>query len=224
MSGQVCGGAVAALVVAGMSLLSSPAAQAQRTWAPGSPDDDPTKVMERPGFDLGVRIGFATPMGDLAQSTPLGDFTSSNIPLGLDIAIRGNKNVALGAGFELAPGLTKTCASGYSCSGTDYRLRLEVILTSRAGFSLDPWLGLGVGYEWLALSVSGSSAITLAGLDGIIEAGGEIRLGSGFAIGPFVGFSLGEYSSGSANGYSGSIGNPSLHEWLQLGLRGTANL
>lgn len=216
---------LAALVVASLAVFSGAAAHAQRTWSPGSPDEDPSKVMERRGIDLGVRLGFAVPLGNLAESAPLGNHFTGVVPLGLDVAFRDNKNLALEAGFELAPGVAKNCYTAYSCSGADYRLRLEVILAARRGFAVDPWLALGIGYEWLALSVDGGQAITVTGWDyAIIQLGGEIRVDDGLAIGPFLGFSLGEYSSGSANGYSGEIGNPSLHEWLQIGLRGTSNL
>jgi hypothetical protein len=106
-----------------------------------------------------------------------------------------------------------------------------VHLHLRAGFAVDPWLGLGIGYEWLRLSGEGlgyqnpPSSIEFSGWDYlIIEAGGEFRLATSFALGPFVGFSFGEYSSTSEDGYSRDLLEQALHAWLQLGLRGTINL
>lgn len=73
----------------------------------------------------------------------------------------------------------KNCTVGASCSATDYRLRFDCIFTWRAGFAVDPWLGLGIGYEWLQLSGEGlgyqnpPSSIEFSGWDDvIIEAGG----------------------------------------------------
>ncbi|HVV49297.1 MAG TPA: hypothetical protein VHO06_06550 [Polyangia bacterium] len=181
--------------------------------------------MDRPGMDLGARVGFAIPMGDLAADNQLGNFLSGAVPLTLELTIRGNKNVAVGLAFDLAPTLTKNCDPGASCSATDYRLNLEAIFTSRAGMPVDPWLGIGVGYEWFELSESGELSAEFTGWDyATIEVGGEFRSGDQLALGPFASFSLGQFSSGSANGASGDVANPSLHEWLQFGLRGTINL
>ena len=89
---------------------------------------------------------------------------------------------AFGVGLDLARGLTKNCTAGASCSATDYRFRFEAIFTSRAGFAVDPWLGFGVGYEWLVLSGDGLDYQDPPGSIGfsgwtyaIIEAGGELR-------------------------------------------------
>jgi hypothetical protein len=56
-----------------------------------------------------------------------------------------------------------------------------------------------------------------------IEVGGEIR-GEQCGISPFVGVSLGAYTSGSVGGTSGDVANPSVHAWVQFGLRGVVNL
>jgi hypothetical protein len=142
----------------------------------------------------------------------------------VELAVRANKNVALGLGFEVAAATTKNCDPGFNCSGTGYRLNVETIFTSRAGMAVDPWLALGAGYEWLELSESGTSAVELTGWDyANIEVGGEIR-GEQCGLSPFVGVSLGAYTSGSVGGTPGDVANPSLHAWLQFGLRGVVNL
>ncbi|HEY6475398.1 MAG TPA: hypothetical protein VI456_02390 [Polyangia bacterium] len=180
--------------------------------------------MDRAGVDLAAHIGFALPLGGLAQGLQISDGLSGAIPLGLELALRANKNVALGLGFELAPAVTKNCDPGSTCSGTDYRLSVEAIFTSRAGMGVDPWLALGVGYEWLELSESGSPDLELTGWDyANIAVGGEIR-GDQCGLSPFAGVSIGEYTSGSAGGATGNVTNPSLHVWLQFGLRGVVNL
>ncbi|HLK88623.1 MAG TPA: hypothetical protein VKZ18_01945 [Polyangia bacterium] len=210
---RACGGALALLI--GFSA----SARAQQTAAPEK------NVLDRGGIDLGAHVGFALAFGAVTQGVSFGTVLSGAFPIGVDLAVRGSKGFAFGVGFEQAPAITRNdCYAGFSCgSATDYRFRFEAIFTRRAGFVLDPWLGLGIGYEWLDLPASGrelytrSGSIQLTGWDyAIVEAGGELRLGGAFALGPFVGFSLGEYST--------STENSPPHAWVQLGLRGTVNL
>ena len=60
-------------------------------------------------------------------------------------------------------------------------------------------------------------------------AGADYRVSEVVCIGPFADFALGQYGSASLeatrNGVSkksnGDLANPSLHEWLTLGLKGT---
>ncbi len=224
MRKRVCVVMMASLI--GLCASSARAGVREPGWSENEEPAGPEKeALERGGLDLGARIGFSVPLGHLTQAGNLGDLMSGTIPIGLELAIRGNKNVAVGVGFDLAPGLTKNCDPGFSCSATDYRLRVEAIFTARAGMMMDPWLGVGIGYEWLSLSESGMGSIQTTGWDYFnIEVGGEIRLGSQAALGPFVGLSVGEYSSASSGGYSGDITNQSVHEWLQFGVRGTINI
>ena len=64
----------------------------------------------------------------------------------------------------------------------------------------DPWVGLGLGYELVTASESGSATIenTTFNVDGsatlkgfqflILEAGGDFKATPDFAVGPFVNF------------------------------------
>jgi hypothetical protein len=221
-----------AAVIGGLLCLFSSAALAQgaRPRAAVGDDDEPpsTKAemgaMDRVGVDLALHIGYSLPIGDLVQGVQISDGLSGAVPFGVELAVRANKNVALGLGFEVAAATTKNCDPGFNCSGTGYRLNVETIFTSRAGMAVDPWLALGAGYEWLELSESGTSAVELTGWDyANIEVGGEIR-GEQCGLSPFVGVSLGAYTSGSVGGTPGDVANPSLHAWLQFGLRGVVNL
>ena len=224
------------MVTGALFCLFAGTARAQSVRAPAAAGDDEeppstrpaTKadagIMARAGVDLALHVGFALPVGDLAQGQQISDGLSGAIPLGLELAFRANENVALGLGFEFAPAVTKNCDPGFTCSGTDYRLSVGAIFTSRAGMGVDPWLALGIGYEWLELSESGSPDLELTGWDyANIALGGEIR-GDQCGLSPFVGVSLGEFTSGSLGSTPGTVSNPSVHAWVQFGLRGVVNL
>jgi len=94
----------------------------------------------------------------------------------------------------------------------------------------DLWLGFGVGYEWLRLSVSSDRGVagdaTGSGFEfANFQAGVDFAVTPAFALGPFVSFSLGEYRTLSLSGAGSSadedIVSKSLHEWLVLGVRGS---
>jgi hypothetical protein len=114
--------------------------------------------------------------------------------------------------------------------------------------SLDPWIGAGIGYEWLTSSVSSSGSIVPNGAPGPaslsttvhgfefvnLQGGLDFKPWerSNFGVGPFVSFSLGEYDSGSIacggtacnvvpSSRSSDVREKGIHEWLTLGVRGT---
>jgi hypothetical protein len=184
----------------------------------------PPSATEVPGLDISVRTGFERPLGDLQQAAPLSDGLSGAVPLVFEIGVRGNRNVSVGFSLERARVLTRNCPD-QSCSATDYRFNAEAIFTARTGSGVDPWLGVGIGYEWLDLADGPGSDEGITGWTyGVIQAGAEIRIGRQFGLGPFASFSVGEYSSESNNVYARDFTNQALHEWLQFGLRGTVNL
>ncbi len=97
---------------------------------------------------------------------------------------------------------------------------------------MDPWFGLGVGYEILGITTSAGGQETSANGSGFefanLQGGLDYKAGP-VMVGPFVSFSLGQYSSvtrqASGQGeQSGSIDKKAIHEWLTLGVKGTFGL
>lgn len=187
------------------------------------------------GFSLGLRLGYGIPMGtvvkdDAGASISLSDGISGKIPIWLDAGWRFDPSMYLGAYFEYGPAFVKDCPAGIDCSASDVRLGVNFLYHFAPAASFDPWIGLGIGYEWLNLSVAGIDA-GYGGWEYVnVQLGGDFAVGAGFALGPYVVFGLGQYGSVSATvgGQSASAsipsGNQALHEWLQFGLKGTFNL
>jgi hypothetical protein len=101
--------------------------------------------------------------------------------------------------------------------------------------TIDPWAGIGAGYEILTNSASDSSGIESASVSysGFqfvnFQVGGDYKGAPNAGIGPFVMLSLGEYSNCSASVPSGtapscSIPKTALHEWLTFGIRGAYDI
>jgi hypothetical protein len=152
---------------------------------------------------------------------------SGAVPLIVEAAFRGNRHVSVGALFQYAIVQTKNCDPGSSCSASILRAGVEGIFNFRLGTVLDPWLGLGAGYEWLRFSESGdvTGSGNFHGWEFLtLQAGGDFRVAPQAGLGPFVSLSIAQYSAGTVDGTSGDIQQTDVHEWLQFGLRGTLNL
>jgi hypothetical protein len=134
-----------------------------------------------------------------------------------------------------------TCpsVSGVDCSAHDIRVGLQGQYRFMPKESVNPWVGLGIGYEWLGGSISANTPLgsvegsfDVHGFEFLnLQGGADFKVADGVGIGPFLSFSLGEYTDGSvaATGAgtvsgSGELANKSLHEWLTLGVRGAFDL
>ena len=215
------------------------ASSALAQGAPATPPAGPNPT----GLVLGVRAGYGLPFGkanDDSSDSAMSDGVNGMIPLWLDVGYRLNTNFQIGAflqyGFALLnkdKGFSDCKMNGVSCSGSDlvvgvdaqYHLMLEAV---------DPWVGLGLGYERLAFSMSGGGQelnVATSGINFInLQAGADFKVAPSLGVGPFLSFSAGQYSSNSASG-SGLMGatvmdpmKKAMHEWLLVGVRGVFNL
>ncbi len=198
-----------------------------------------------PGFGASLRLAYGIPMGGVANEAngDLSNFLSGSLPIQLDLGYRFTPNLSVAAYGQYAigfagnanvSGLGDLCSiSGVSCSGHDWRVGAEAVWHFMPGQQLDPWAGIGTGYEWMSFSAEGGGEkadVTFHGWEFFnVQLGADYQVAPSFGIGPFVQFSLGQYSSGNATSTtggssSGDITNKTTHEWLQIGVRGTFNL
>jgi outer membrane protein W len=177
------------------------------------------------GFSLGLRTGFALPMGRVGyiaidnvadtRSRPLSDKIMGMVPIWLDAGYRINPSVYVGAFFQYSFAFinndkTPSCDQ-LSCSAHDISFGANVHYHLHPGASFDPWIGAGVGYEMTSmhqsgtvtlptptgpLSVSTDTTSTIKGFQFLmLQAGGDFRATPDLAVGPFVNFALGQYST-----------------------------
>jgi len=171
-------------------------------------------------FEAGVRAGLALPIGNAAGAsgsnpagTSLADLVAWTVPLQLDVGARIGP-VFVGGRASYAFGKTGSSFEGASArSASDVRAGFEVLWHFAADQNVDPWVGIGVGYEWLNLSVSGTNG-------SVIYA--TLRLG------PYLETSVAQYDSASGgiiNVQGGEIGGSTdvqakaVHAWIGFGLR-----
>jgi opacity protein-like surface antigen len=195
-------------------------------------------------IEFGARFAFGVGLGNVGRTATetadrkLADATSAILPLWLDLGFRINPHLYVGAFFQYAIGFINNdrnpqcSATGVSCSINDKRLGANVHYHFAPGEPFDPWLGLGVGYEWFGASMgqAGMSLdTTVTGFEfANFQLGGDFIASPSFHCGPFTSFSLGQFNSVSLSGagQSGStdITSKALHEWLLFGFKGAFSI
>jgi outer membrane protein W len=157
-------------------------------------------------------------MGNLEKDSKLSDLTVAQIAFWLDVGYMVTSQLMLGiyAQYAIAAG-----GHEFTGSGSDIRLGVQAQYHPIAVGLLNPWVGLGIGYEMLSTSATfGNATVSAKGFEfANLQAGLDFRLGRFFGLGPFVGYSLGQYSSIDLGGYAsgGQSSGKALHEWLMVG-------
>jgi hypothetical protein len=190
-------------------------------------------------FEVGARAGIALPIGNAAGAslnspgTSLADLVAWTVPLQLDIGARIGP-VFVGGRASYAFGKTGSSFEGASArSASDVRVGFEVLWHFGADRKVDPWAGIGVGYEWLNLSVGASNGsvvyATLRGFEWVsLQLGIDFVLGRNFRLGPYLESNVAQYDSASGgiiNVQGGEIGgstdvqSKAVHAWIDFGLR-----
>jgi hypothetical protein len=192
----------------------------------GAPED-------RRGFALGLRAGYGLPIGKTsAGAGNLSESVTGIIPLQLDAGYFLTSKLYLGGSFQFAPGLfAGDCPEEASCSVSVMRIGVNLAYHVSPFKKVDPWVGLGVGYEIFKLSASQElggqtfkSSTTATGLEfAALQGGVDFKVNKHFAVGPFVTFTVGQYTSaGFSDGedsISQDIEEKAIHSWLMGGLK-----
>lgn len=209
--------------------------------APAAPDDGRSGSSAvatgtfRSGFEAGLRAGAALPLGKAGRDADGADrklaaLTSWRAPLWLDVAYRLSPGASYGVYGQLGVGGTGGGCTG-QCDFTDLRIGAQAQWRFSPEDQLDPWLGLGVGWESLSyrsLSLDEGTASTelLGGPELLLQAGLALRLERALHVGPFVSAGVGSYlrdsyecvPAGSECPAGSTVAGSGLHSWLGVGL------
>jgi hypothetical protein len=214
---------------------------------------EPSTSASPTGLELGVRTGYALPMGQATgsssvtvngttlttQGQDLSNVVDGQLPFWLDVGYRLSPALYLGGFVQFAvifPHSTQNngCGqNGVSCGGNDIHAGIDLHYHFLPKTSFDPWAGVGVGYEWLNMNASSggqSAGEQVVGWQFVnFQLGGDYKISPNLGIGPFMMLSLGQYDSYSFSGAAqsqpgGDIPSKALHEWLTFGVRGTYDI
>ena len=205
---------------------------------------DPRYPRQRPwgpplvGPTISGWVGFAAPTGsfDGFGASRLSDVINHAVPFGVELAYRFSPLFRAGLYFEGAPLSidSRACDPGDPCNGSTFQFGLDTQLHFASYHSVDPWIGIGVGYEWLRVAATagpvGAGFPETWHYDGWIfprlSAGLDFMVSPTFTLGPYVSYSAGQFSSvhTASDGVTSTIFQQAYHGWFGLGLRGNFNL
>jgi outer membrane protein len=188
--------------------------------------------VERPppsGLRIGLRSGLALPIGEaFTAGGALSSTVTGYVPVRLDLGLRYRRHVYVGVVAQLGYVVPAGCPSGGSCSGTDARLGVLLAFHLLPTRLVDPWLGIGMGYETLSITraMGGASVdFTARGLELLdLEVGADVRPTPALRLGPVLSTSIGRFTKVTLNDVPTRDFDPSLHAWVMLGLRGALDL
>lgn len=201
--------------------LASALVTASGARAADAPREDPLR--------LGLRSGVALPFGNAFQeSGALGTTIGAMVPLRLDAGWRLTDHWTLGARGELGLLVGTGCSGGDHCSGSDARVGFAVTYDIAPAATIDAWIGVGAGWEWLEWTRSlGTQSVSL-GANGPelfeIQAGLDFRPEPRFRIGPLITASLGRFDAITLDGETTHDFAAMVHSWIAVGVRGAYDI
>jgi hypothetical protein len=206
------------------------------------------------GPQLGLRFGYGSGTGVVYSGLTVHDASDGALPLYVDLGWRFLPQLYAGLYGSFAPVFVNnnpvSCPGNFDCNAQQWRFGVQADFHFVPRSRLDPYIGLGGGYEILHTNVNGTTpvptpfgAMPAQASAGIIDRGWEFvnvtlgfdaRINSEVGIGPFVSGSLNEYNvhtgtqSVTLNGtqvMNAPVTGVShgLHELYVAGIRGTFN-
>ncbi len=188
------------------------------------------------GVELGLRLGWASAVGDAARYVPMSEAVAWQVPIQAEVAWAAQRFAAgLYGSWAPAGAGAQGCTDGASCSAQVARAGFEGAWRFPAlGFGAAPWLGGALGWEWASHRRERLGAETTTRWNGPelgLQGGLDWKLlgwSKTWWVGPYAQVGLGRYermtleTAGAAA--SGGIADRAIHAWLQLGVRGAVDL
>lgn len=165
---------------------------------------------------LGLRTGWAVPLGTAGGGTKLNDLYDGMVPVQLDVLTRVSERLDLG-GYAQYGYLREVCGTGSKCSSWNFRAGAQAVYRLAPLGSAVPWLGLGLGYE---VSSAKYPISRMRGLElGNLQVGADFAISPRWRLGPYLQATLGRFTT-----FSPGSPSPALHSWVSAGVRGTVGL
>jgi hypothetical protein len=195
------------------------------------------------GIEAAASFGFAVPSGNFVEGQPFRESFDGHVPLRIDLGYRITSSLVVGVYGVYGPTFLGTLnpltcggrnkgntAEAVGCSATVMRAGLQVSYHFTPHELVDPWAGVGIGVESIAVTEPDTSRkLTAKGME-IFNAslGLDVHLATNTTVGPFMQVALGKYTTTTYE--CGSVANctpvdnqkpaaPSGHQWYTGGVR-----
>jgi hypothetical protein len=191
----------------------------------------PAAASARPSLSL--RLGYAPAVGSVAADVPVQDGLAAQLPLQLDALWRfGPLSAGAYGSWGLGRSNGEACGDGADCGGSAVRVGVEGLYALDARLAgATPWVGAGIGWEWIARTRERLGSETVwgwNGLEALVQAGAAWHVGRRYSLGPYALVAVGRYATESLETSAASASAPvedrALHAWIHLGVRGTVDL
>ena len=179
------------------------------------------RVRSLAGPEFSLAAGWGDPHGQRESGADVARIVVGQVPVEAAAGWRTGFGLAVFAQGRYGALIGRDCST--SCSGSVTRIGLGVEYHFTPRDRVDHYLGLGAGYEWLALDV-GVSQSRYRGPEWLsLSFGEEFPLGP-LGIGPLLSLALGRYTHYRSEippvaPIEGSIAHRAFHVWLLLGVR-----
>jgi hypothetical protein len=160
----------------------------------------PIAIVE-PRWDIGALAGASLPVASSEHGARTSDTSHGVASLALDGTYRFTHAFGAGATLRYGASIPTLCGSTSECIGSlgndltlVVRARLFLPLVGRA----EPYVDLGVGWEWLTTTLEDSGARSSRSYDGPVllfaEAALPFPVGRHFTFGPVLGTTIGTFT------------------------------
>jgi len=212
----------------------SPAGMAPYPSPPGGPEGDAppegsvASLEMVPMLQVGVSMGLAIPLGSLdASGLGLGSVVSPQLTFTFEGSIRPIVELELGlyllfgGGTAYGPLNSYCLAAGGSCDAFDMSLGFFPRWSFLPRGSINPWVMVSGGFEWLSISNEFHDSFDYTGWQVGAAVGLDLRFASRFSTSFQLGTRWGQFTSLSVSGLLPNIGfAPATHGWIDLSVRG----
>ncbi len=173
------------------------------------------------GLQLGVRTGWAVPLGALERhGLDLNDAVDGQIPIWIDLGYRFTPNLHAAAVVQWGYARVAHCPSGESCFAQDGRAGLTLDYHFMPSLRMDPYAGIGMAFEVLSMDL-GPRTTTYRGIEWLnLQAGADWPTSRALRLGPFVSYGLGQFLWRNGS----SVDSTDVHHWIQFGVRATYDM
>jgi hypothetical protein len=219
----------------------APLAAADTNPRPEAGDGDPPATR---GLQIAVDLGYAMPFGQLDGGSSVGvdGIRRPNTlarfygPQGLgalEVGAKVHDHVYVGAYLAGSVGgagteLSTDCgASNVSCRTGLVRYGVAFRFHFRPARTLNPWAGVGLGFERASLDIRaprGPALLETSGFEAPLSLGMDVRLSRYVGIGPKLDVTVAQYWSVKIElpnrVDAGKLQNQDVHAWVNLGVRG----
>jgi hypothetical protein len=189
------------------------------------------------GITFGARFGVGFPNGaaEAAYTDPamgasstglLSDAVGVLLPVTLDLSYRVNPHWNVGVYLAIGYGTGSNCASsgtdGATCYETDYRFGFDVQYTLFPKATLEPWLGLGAGWEVLnSIATDDAGDEESGSVNGVeiahLDVGVDYRINERQRAGLFFQSTFGDFLNAPTP--FNAVKSVYIHEWFTIGMR-----